>query len=272
MSEASQFGTTLRLLRVDSGLSVRELARRVGVSSAYLSRVEHGYDAAPTPDRLLAVADALGLPRAALLELARQAGPAVDGYLRRVPAAGALFLDVARRDLDTTQIARVRSFLDREFPETTPVRRVRLSDRLDLTRIVVGFVGTTVRDLVEVAASRLPAGPDGSRSQMVEAILAHEDHVSSCVGGGFIVPHAVVPGVRDAAVLVAMAKPLPISGPDGQPVKVACVIVSPVGGASHLDALTRVARLAAYRVSDQFCAAPGSADLLELLERLEGLW
>lgn len=42
-------GATLRLLRTDAGLSLRDLARRIGVSSAYLSRVENGVDAPPRP-------------------------------------------------------------------------------------------------------------------------------------------------------------------------------------------------------------------------------
>lgn len=266
------FGSTLRLLRVDSGVSVRELARRIGVSSAYLSRVEHGYDAPPTPDRLVAVADALGLPRAALVELARQAGPAVDGYLRRVPAAGALFLDVARRDLDTAQIARVRAFLDREFPETVAPSKARLCDRLDPSRIVVGFVGSTLRDLIEVAATRLPEARGVERAHIADALLAREEEASSCMGGGFVAPHAAIPGAPDAAVLVTMARPLPIGSPDGEPVRVGCVVVSREGGRQHLEVLTRVARLASYDVAGELCAASGPAEVRALVERLEGLW
>ena len=53
------FGAALRLLRVDAGVTLRALAERVGVSSAYLSRVENGHDAVPTPDRLADIAAAL---------------------------------------------------------------------------------------------------------------------------------------------------------------------------------------------------------------------
>lgn len=111
------FGATLRLLRVDAGLTLRALARRIGVSSAYLSRVENGHDPAPTPDRLIAIADALGLPRAVMVELAQQAGPAVAGYLDRVPEASTFFLDIARRDFRGPQIARIKAFIDAEFPK-----------------------------------------------------------------------------------------------------------------------------------------------------------
>ena len=267
------FGSTLRILRVDSGVSVRELARRIGVSSTYLSRVENGYDAPPTPDRLIAVADALGLPRAALLELARQAGPAVDGYLQRVPAAGALFLDVARRDLDTAQIARVRAFLDREFPDTVASFKLRrICDLVDPSRVVVGFVGSTLRDLVEVAVTLLPMSAGVETAGVADRILAREEEASSCMGGGFVAPHAVIPGVIDAAVVVVMGRPLPISGPDGEPVRVGVVVVSQVRGAQHLEVLTRIARLASYDVADDLCRASGPAEVRAIIERLEGLW
>ena len=62
----SSLGGTLRRLRLESGISLRDLARRLGVSSAYLSRVEHGLDAVPTPERLEAMAEELGVPAAML--------------------------------------------------------------------------------------------------------------------------------------------------------------------------------------------------------------
>src|SRR5688572_8084282 len=116
MATTMTFGATLRLLRIEAGLSLRELAQRIGVSGAYLSRVENGHDAVPTPDRLVAIADVLGLPRSVLVELARQAGPAVDGWLQRTPEAGALLLEMARRGLTGWQIAQVKAFIDVEFP------------------------------------------------------------------------------------------------------------------------------------------------------------
>ena len=66
------FGATLRLLRIEAGLGLRELAQRVGVSSAYLSRVENGHDAPPTPDRLATIARILGLSPSVLLELGQR--------------------------------------------------------------------------------------------------------------------------------------------------------------------------------------------------------
>src|SRR6476620_9317950 len=109
------FGAALRILRTDAGLSLRRLAEQVGVYTAYLSRVENGHDAPPTADRLVAIAEALGLPPSLLLELAHKVDPSVIGFLERVPGAAALFLDIARANLSAAELARVKGFIDREF-------------------------------------------------------------------------------------------------------------------------------------------------------------
>ena len=49
-------GSTLRALRESAGVSLRELARRIGVSAGYLSQVESGQSGPPTPERLFQIA------------------------------------------------------------------------------------------------------------------------------------------------------------------------------------------------------------------------
>jgi nitrogen PTS system EIIA component len=269
---AVHFGSTLRLLRVEAGLGLRELAQRIGVSGAYLSRVENGRDAAPTPDRLIAIADALGLPRAVLLELARQAGPAVDGYLQRTPEAGALFLEIARRDLAGPQIARVKAFIDAEFPvkQATAGRRT-LVDLLPPERIVVGVACSDLEDLVGVAATRLSDRHDARG--MVDRILAREREQPTVLGGGFVAPHVALDGgASEEAVLVTLAEPLPLDTPDGRPVRIAVLLVSGSERSERLHALARVARLASYDVSDELVAATTPARVRSIIERVESLW
>src|SRR5512145_1351730 len=99
------FGATLRLLRLESGLSLRDLARRLDVSGAYLSRVENGLDAVPTPSRLDAMARELGVPAPVLLSLAHRISPLVVDYVEQVPAAGRVLLEIAHRRLDERQLA-----------------------------------------------------------------------------------------------------------------------------------------------------------------------
>src|SRR4051812_33856720 len=101
-------GATLRLLRVENGFGLRDLARRLGVSSAYLSRVENGLDPVPTPDRLEAIARERDLPPMLLVDAARRLSPVAQRYLEEEPQAAALMLDLARRGLGATELAQLR--------------------------------------------------------------------------------------------------------------------------------------------------------------------
>jgi len=63
----AELGPVVRAARKAEGLSVRELARRAGVSEAQVSRVENGKTLNPNDDTLLGIADALGRSRSALV-------------------------------------------------------------------------------------------------------------------------------------------------------------------------------------------------------------
>lgn len=265
------FGATLRLLRIDAGLSLRELASQIGVSSAYLSRVENGHDPAPTPDRLIAIADVLELPRPVLVELAKQAGPAVSGYLQRIPEASALFLEIARRGLRGPELARIKAFIDAELPEPglgASARR-RLVDLLSPSRIVVKLSCSDLEDLVSVAATRL-AGMDPR--EVLRRVLAREREAPTALGGGFAAPHAVIKGAADAAVLLTLARPLAMPTPDNRPIRVAVLVVSGASSPAHLEILARVARLAGYGILDELCAAKTPESVRSIIERVESLW
>jgi len=269
------FGAALRLLRMESGISLRALAQRVGVSGAYLSRVENGHDPAPTPDRLIAIAEIIGVPTAVLLDLAQQTGVAVSGYLQRVPAASSLFLDIAQRDLGSAQIARIKAFMDEEFP----VRRgragpgpTRLRDLLTPSRVVLRLACSQLEDLIDVAVSRLPPTSGTSPRQAAALIWAREQEAPSMLGGGFAVPHGLVPGATPAAVLVTLARPLPIDTPDGLPVAVALVVVWGDSGRRNLDVIARVARLAGSGITEELRAATTPARALSAIEKIEALW
>lgn len=267
------FGATLRLLRIEAGLSLRELAARVGVSGTYLSRVENGHDPSPTPDRLIAIADVLGLPRAVLVELARQAGPAVEGYLRRVPEAGALFLEIARRGLQGPQIARIKAFIESELPGSAAPAAAgtrRLIDLLPREHVVVGVSCSDLEDLVSVAVTRL--GDDVDARAVAQGLLARERELPTPLGGGFIVPNAIVEGAAEAMVLLTLKQPLELPTPDLRPVRVAFVLVGGPDGGSRLDILTRVARLASYDAADELCAAATPEQARSIVERIESLW
>ena len=262
------FGTALRLLRLDTGLSLRDMARIVGVSSAYLSRVEHGHDPAPTPDRLVSIARALDLPPHLLLELADQTSPLVSSYMSRVPAAASLFLDIARRDLPYAEVSRLRALVDREFPRGRASERRKVSLRRLLTpeRLVLGLVCSGMDDVVEIAAGRF--GLSGAEARAVASkILAREQEAPSLLGSGVALPHALGSHMPSAAALVTLARPLRVPAPDREPVRLAVVIAGP-SSARSIELLAQVARLAGRGLAGELCDL-GSAD--RVLARLEVL-
>lgn len=265
------FGATLRMLRIDAGVSLRALAERVGVSNAYLSRVENGHDASPTPDRLVAIASALGVAPSALVELGDKVSPFVADYLAQTPSANALFTEIARRELTPAQIARVLAFMDQEFPSHAPAKRStpRLSPLIAKSAVVLHLSCSGLDDVLDVAATRLAERAQVPPSALARALHAREAEASTAIGAGVVVPHAVVEGTQPAAALMVLRRPLAIATPDGLPVRVCVALVHPRGGDELLGLLTHVARLSRKDVVEQLSAAREPRRVLSFLEAMQ---
>jgi PTS system nitrogen regulatory IIA component len=261
------FGAALRVLRTDAGVSLRRLAEQIGVSSAYLSRVEHGRDHAPTADRLTEIARVLGLPPLLLLELADRVQPFVGSYLERVPAAGALFVDIARRGLTPTQIARVKTWIEREFPDagTAEPPSCRLSSLLSPERVVLQLSCHHLEDAVAVAASVLTPGRNADSATIATAIMQREHEGTTALGDGVAAPHAVVRGVKPQAVLVTFAEPLVYETPDGLPLRALIVLLLDDPGATQLELLAQATKLATPATVAALCAAKSAPDLIKII-------
>ncbi|WAS94399.1 helix-turn-helix domain-containing protein [Nannocystis punicea] len=250
------FGATLRLLRVDAGVSLRALAQKIGVSSAYLSRVENGHDQAPTPDRLMAIARALDLPPTLLIDLAQRVSPFVARYLEDVPSASYLFLEIARRKLNAAQLARVHAFLAAEFPARSASRSdaPRLHELLAPERVLLKLSCSYLGDAIDVAAVRLAnAAPGLNAAAIAGEIRERERESPTGIGHGVAVPHALAAHIRPVAALVTLARPLQVATPDDLPLQMLLVIVG--GGQAPLELLARAARLATPDTVAQLCQA-----------------
>jgi transcriptional regulator with XRE-family HTH domain len=84
--QAKELGRQLRARREALGLSLRELAERAETTDTTVIRIEQGAYAAPAPDKLSRIADALGLSLADVFALAEYVVPdelpAFTPYLR----------------------------------------------------------------------------------------------------------------------------------------------------------------------------------------------
>jgi PTS system nitrogen regulatory IIA component len=250
------FGATLRLMRLESGLSLRDLARRLGVSSAYLSRVENGLDAAPTSSRLEAMARELDVPAPLLMALAHRVSPFVVDYVDQVPEAGSLFLEIAHRRLDAEDLDVMRAFVTERFPLAAASRAApapRLSSLLSKDRVVLGLACVDMDDVFDVAAGRLASEYPGSDTIAISAGLRkREAEVSSAVGNGVAVPTAYIAGAdHPVAVMITLAEPLPRSTPDGEPLRLVFVLAGPRRSSERRLVLAQVARLSARGLTDE---------------------
>ena len=73
--QAKQLGRKLRARREELGLSLRQLAERAETTDTTIVRIEQGAYAAPAPDKLSRIAEALGLSLADVFALADYAVP-----------------------------------------------------------------------------------------------------------------------------------------------------------------------------------------------------
>ncbi len=93
-----------RIVRARSSLSQRQLANAVGVSAAYISRIEHG-ERVPTLQLLERIAEALGV------ELAWLRGTTTAAARKsRTPAAAPAAIEVELQAIETA-LERIRSYL-----------------------------------------------------------------------------------------------------------------------------------------------------------------
>jgi transcriptional regulator with XRE-family HTH domain len=83
-------GMAIRDARVKSGRSLRDVAKLLGITPSYQSDIENDRRV-PAEEVLKRTADTLGLDFEDLMALAGRIGEDAERYLRRQPAAGALF-------------------------------------------------------------------------------------------------------------------------------------------------------------------------------------
>jgi len=262
------FGATLRLLRLDSGLSLRDLARRLSVSGAYLSRVENGLDSVPTPLRLVAIARELDVPEQLMLGLAQQVSPLVVDYIRDEPEALSLFLDIAQRRLNAADLREIRQLVRARFPLVDEEPSASLppwAELIGVDRIVVGMTCSSLDDVLDLAGGRL-AGALGAGGWNIAAKLrTREREVSSAIGGGVAVPSISLDGAELRAAVVTLARPLDSDTPDRAPIHTVIALVGPRASRARRLCLMQVARWTARGLFSELAEATAPAEVHALL-------
>jgi transcriptional regulator with XRE-family HTH domain len=81
------FGETIRELRMAQDYGLRELAGKIGISPAYLSRIERGKERPPRAEIIKSIAKLLATDPDVLFRLSSSTDPDVVDYLHEQPEA-----------------------------------------------------------------------------------------------------------------------------------------------------------------------------------------
>ena len=82
---ARSFGETIREMREAQEMGLRAAASRLGISPAYLSRIERGRERPPKPDLVKRIATLLGGDPDLLFRLAESTDPDLADYIHLTP-------------------------------------------------------------------------------------------------------------------------------------------------------------------------------------------
>lgn len=105
------FGDMLRYERELAGFGLRQLAVIIGVSPAYLSRVEGGMKPPPTEDRIRLIAEVLDTDFYQLMGAAGRVPSEITDHFRRAPSEIMRLLEVTS-DMSRVEIDRLNDLLE----------------------------------------------------------------------------------------------------------------------------------------------------------------
>ncbi|MCO5186036.1 MAG: helix-turn-helix domain-containing protein [Anaerolineae bacterium] len=100
----NEFGRTVRKIRLAQNRGLRETASDIGISPAYLSRIERGKEPPPAPTIIKELADVLMVEPEQLFRLAAVTDPDILALLQTRPKVNDLVRLIMERDLSDAQI------------------------------------------------------------------------------------------------------------------------------------------------------------------------
>jgi transcriptional regulator with XRE-family HTH domain len=84
------YGTYIKSLRQEKGLTLREVEAATGISNAYLSQLESGKIKQPSPSNLFKLAELYGIPYESLMEKVGYPAPKPNPEIQRKEPAAVL--------------------------------------------------------------------------------------------------------------------------------------------------------------------------------------
>ena len=256
------FGPTIRLLRQAKGISLREMARKLGVSPAFLSQIEAGRQHKIPKARIVQVAEMLGVSEAYLLGTAKQIHPDVVQFLRETPEAAEFMITAMKSGLEPEDFAGLREslkaragkqFVRRATLPATAKRKAAskevpddLSTFVEPYLCVTGLIVQNRDRLFQRIAKLVAKRNKGLTAEVVlERLEYRERQAPTIVGGGVAIPHAFVPDIEHPIVgALSLKRAVPFSNePEGRVKTVFFLVGNETKPQHHISILARIARL-----------------------------
>jgi len=139
-----------------------------------------------------------------------------------------------------------------------------LANILPLNNVLLDLDVSSKSALFEQAASLLESHCGIARATVLESLLARESVGSTGLGRGVAVPHGRVKGLKGAmAAFIRLKEPISFDSPDGQPVKVAIIVLIPDNVTQqHLEILSEIAEMFSNEAFRTMLAAESAADIV----------
>jgi HTH-type transcriptional regulator, competence development regulator len=106
-SAMRKFGETIRNLRLAQELGLRETASKIGISPAYLSRIERGKESPPRPEIIKDLAKVLAADPDVLFRLSSSTDPALIDFLHKKPGVINLLHFIKDEEFSGEEIGRL---------------------------------------------------------------------------------------------------------------------------------------------------------------------
>lgn len=110
----TKFGETIRQLREAQQLGLRETAAMVGISPAYLSRIERCKEHPPKPEIIKALAKVLAADPDVLFRLCPSTDPDIVTLLKEKPLVLDLLRLMMTKELSDEQLTKIERFIKQD--------------------------------------------------------------------------------------------------------------------------------------------------------------
>jgi PTS system nitrogen regulatory IIA component len=251
------FGPTIRLLRQAKGISLREMARQLGVSPAFLSQIEAGRQHKIPRARIVQVAEMLGVSEGYLLGTAKQVHPDLMTFLSENPEAAEFMVTAMRSGMaaqDFNQLREIVADKKRRAGVLKPVPMVRkktgfihsIDEYIDPALCVSGVaVQSKDRLFQRFVKAFAKKNKNVDAELLLDRLETRERQAPTSVGGGVAIPHAFLPGLDKPLVgAFLLQRAIPYGPTDADRVRTVFFLVGREGNTEqHLPILARIARL-----------------------------